>query len=222
MSILSAILFSWFFMSFFSSQSELLSRSEFFLETPESTLAAEQIPELQEIIRAHNELYYLKSEPIIDDIGYDKLFRKLSNAEARLGIFDANSPTKRIDVLLSHQFEKGKHLSPMISLDNTYNLAELSEFGKRARNVLDRNDPLAAIIELKFDGLGMSILYRNGTFVRALTRGNGVEGEDISVNALEVSGVPRTIPFTGEIEIRGEVVMPHSEFKRVNEARLIT
>lgn len=122
--------------------------------------------------------------------------------------------------MLSQQFQKGLHLKPMISLDNTYDVADILEFGKRARNYLGRTDPLASILELKFDGLGMSILYRNGVFVRALTRGNGVEGEDISINALQVGGVPRMIPFDGEIEIRGEVVMPHAEFERVNRERL--
>lgn len=202
------------------SRSELLSRSEYFLSVPEESLQIQDVAELQTIIREHNHLYYLESAPIVDDAQYDSLFRKLSDAEVRLGIFDLDSPTKRIGVMLSRQFEKGRHLSPMISLDNTYNAEEVLEFGKRARNFLGRFDSLASIIELKFDGLGISILYRNGSFVRALTRGNGVEGEDVSVNALEVGGVPRNIPFTDEIEIRGEVVMPHSEFERVNRERL--
>lgn len=201
-------------------RSELLSRSEHFLSVPNESIQLEDIRELQAIIREHNNLYYLDSAPIIDDAQYDRLFRKLSDAEVRFGVFDSESPTKRIGVMLSRQFEKGRHLSPMISLDNTYNAGEVLEFGKRARNFLDRFDPLASIIELKFDGLGISILYRNGSFVRALTRGNGVEGEDVSVNALEVGGIPRTIPFTDEIEIRGEVIMPHSEFDRVNRERL--
>lgn len=108
----------------------------------------------------------------------------------------------------------------MISLDNTYDIADILEFAKRARNILKHSEPLASVLELKFDGLGISVLYRDGAFVRALTRGNGIEGEDISVNALEIENIPKTIPFSGEVEIRGEVVMPYSAFERVNRERL--
>jgi len=202
------------------SQSQLVSLSESFLRREAPSVTESDIQVLQSLLRAHNERYYLHSDPVIDDGQYDRLFQLLKDAEARLGIVDPNSPTQRIEVLLSQQFQKGFHLKPMISLDNTYDVEDILEFGKRACNYLGRQDPLACLLELKFDGLGMSLLYRNGSFVRALTRGNGVEGEDISVNALQVGGVPRMIPFDGEIEIRGEVVMPHAEFDRVNRERL--
>lgn len=202
--------------------SQILERSEFFLRRDIISMTKDDIVELQNLVRIHNERYYLHSDPIVDDTQYDRLFQLLKSAEDRLGIRDPNSPTQRIDVLLSQQFQKGFHRSPMISLDNTYDVGEILEFGKRARNYLGRSDPLASILELKFDGLGMSILYRDGRFVRALTRGNGIEGEDISINALQVGGVPRMIDFKGEIEIRGEVVMPHTEFERVNRERLTT
>ncbi len=185
-------------------------------------MTPDEVASLQNLIRNHNERYYLKSDPIVDDAQYDRLFRLLRDAETRLGILDPTSPTQRVEVLLSQQFQKGLHLNPMISLDNTYDIAEILEFAQRARNHLGRPDPLACILELKFDGLGMSLLYRDGQFVRALTRGNGIEGENISVNALQVGGVPRMIDYRGEIEIRGEVVMPHSEFERVNRERLET
>jgi DNA ligase (NAD+) len=179
------------------------------------------ISELQEIIRDHNELYYVESDPIIDDGQYDILFRLLRELEEQYGVFDPTSPTRRIDVLVSRQFQKGTHLVPMISLDNTYNAEEVRDFGTRARNYLDSDsEPLASVLELKFDGLGMSVLYRDGAFVRALTRGNWLEWEDVSINALEIAGVPKILPFRGEIEIRGEVIMPHSAFERVNSDRL--
>lgn len=199
---------------------DLLDATEYFLKIKAELATKVEMRDLQELIRGHNSLYYLESHPIIDDGEYDRLFQLLKSIETHLDQIDVDSPTQRIEVLLSQQFQKGFHLKPMISLDNTYNVEDILEFGKRARNYLGRQDPLASLLELKFDGLGMSLLYRNGSFVRALTRGNGVEGEDISVNALQVNGVPRMIPFDGEIEIRGEVVMPHAEFERVNRERL--
>lgn len=106
-----------------------------------------------------------------------------------------NSPTKRIDVLVSSQFSKGLHTSPMISLDNTYDAADLADFEKRIRNILKSDQTLAYFMELKFDGLGLSITYRDGRLVRALTRGNGIEGEDVTVNTLQIANIPKTIPF---------------------------
>lgn len=184
-----------------------------------TAVTSHNIEELRNIIRKHNELYYLHSDPLVDDGQYDGLFKLLEKRERELGLYDPASPTSRIDVLLSRQFEKGKHLSAMISLDNTYNTEDILDFGKRARNILGRDYALPSCSELKFDGLGISILYRGGKLTRALTRGNGVEGEDVTLNALEISNIPKFISYEGEIEIRGEVVMPHSAFERVNKDR---
>lgn len=157
------------------SQSQILERTESYLKRDAKSMDLADVRQLQSLIRFHNERYYLESDPIIDDIQYDRLFERLKEVENLLGIHAPDSPTQRIEVLLSQQFQKGLHLKPMISLDNTYDIEEILEFGKRARNYLGRQDPLACVLELKFDGLGMSLLYRNGEFVRALTRGNGIE-----------------------------------------------
>lgn len=133
-------------------QSELLRRSQVYL-AGEVLLSVSSVLELQALIREHNRLYYQESSPVLDDGEYDALFRLLAEAEERFGIFDPQSPTKRIDVMLSRQFEKGRHLSPMISLDNTYDTQEIIAFGERARRYLGRDDPLACMLELKFDGL---------------------------------------------------------------------
>ena len=114
---------------------ELLTLSLTALGWSSQDLTTSQVRELQEIIRAHNTLYYIDSAPIIDDRQYDQLFRLLVASEERLGILDPNSPTNRVDVLLSRQFTKASHLAAMISLDNTYDAQEVLEFGGRIYNI---------------------------------------------------------------------------------------
>lgn len=111
----------------------------------------------------------------------------------------------------------------MISLDNTYDENDIAEFEGRIRNILKSDEILAYAMELKFDGLGLSLTYRDGELIRALTRGNGTEGEDVTINALQIKSIPKTIPFKSrEVEIRGEVVLPISEFIRINHERMET
>ncbi len=199
----------------------VLSRTLEILADPEG-LTASDIPEIRELLREHNRLYYVESAPVVSDVEYDRLFRLLVSLEEKFGDFDVSSPTNRIDVLLSRQFEKGEHRHPMISLDNTYDETDLVDFEKRIRNILKTDASLEYDVELKFDGLGISLSYEKGRLVRALTRGNGREGEDVTVNALVISNVPKNIPHDGDIEIRGEVIMPHEAFRRTNEERLLS
>ena len=111
----------------------------------------------------------------------------------------------------------------MISLDNTYDENDILDFEGRIRNILKSDETLEYAMEVKFDGLGLSLTYRDGELVRALTRGNGIEGEDVTINALQVRSIPRTISFTEkEVEIRGEIVLPISEFLRINRERIET
>lgn len=138
-------------------------------------LGESDISGLQVVLREHNRLYYTEQSPIISDREYDRLFSALKNLEEQYGVFDPTSPTKRIDVLVSSQFQKGFHASPMISLDNTYDEDDLLDFESRIRNILKSDRPLSYDMELKFDGLGLSLTYRDGRLVRALTRGNGIE-----------------------------------------------
>lgn len=154
---------------------ELSSRSNFFLNTDFQSLSSENIEELRDILREHNRLYYTESAPVVSDREYDTLFKLLEALEKRFNAYSPDSPTTKIDVLLSRQFQKAKHLAPMISLDNTYDAADIADFEKRIRNILKDEKELEYMIDLKFDGLGISILYREGKLVRALTRGNGVE-----------------------------------------------
>lgn len=145
------------------SKTALFELTRRFLSAKVEDISVAEISELQKMVRDHNELYYIESEPIVDDGQYDSLFRLLREAEEEHGIYDSKSPTNRIDVLVSRQFQKGLHLVPMISLDNTYNAQEVIEFGARVKKYLDEEDAdvkFACILELKFDGLGMSVLYR--------------------------------------------------------------
>lgn len=200
---------------------ELLARTLEILGSPECP-QRDDIPEIRNLLREHNRLYYMESAPVISDAEYDRLFKLLESLEEKFGDFDPSSPTSHIDVLLSRQFEKGEHRHPMISLDNTYDSDDLSDFEKRIRNILKTEEPLEYDIELKFDGLGISLTYERGRLVRALTRGNGLEGEDVTVNALTLENVPKIIAHRETIEIRGEVIMPHEAFRRTNEDRLLT
>ncbi len=116
-------------------------------------LTDSDIPEIRELLREHNRLYYVESAPVVSDAEYDRLFKLLISLEKKFGDFDVSSPTNRIDVLLSRQFEKGEHRHPMISLDNTYDETDLVDFEKRIRNILKTEDSLEYDVELKFDGL---------------------------------------------------------------------
>lgn len=136
----------------------LLSRTLEILRNPDAA-GSGAIAEIRDLLREHNRRYYVESDPVVSDAEYDALFKLLQSLEEKYSDFDPASPTNRIDVLLSRQFEKGEHRYPMISLDNTYNAEDLSDFEKRIRNILKTEDPLAYDIELKFDGLGASLTY---------------------------------------------------------------
>ena len=182
-------------------------------------LTKDDIRTLRDCIRAHNTLYYQKQSPIISDEEYDRLFAQLRELEKEHGDIDPTSPTQSIQVYLDRQFEKGRHSAPMLSLDNTYSTDDVRAFEERIRNILKTDEPIAYVIEPKFDGLGMALTYEDGRLVRALTRGNGVEGEDVTVNAFQIQNIPHTIPYTGTIEVRGEVIMTHDAFARLNSTR---
>ncbi len=199
---------------------DLLEKSKYFLNWGDFN--KEEVKELQDILREHNKLYYNEESPIITDKEYDDLFKLLKSLEEKYNIFDVNSPTKRIDVLVGNQFNKWTHIAPMISLDNTYDSEDILGFEKRILNILKRKIELPYVIELKFDWLWVSLTYRNWKLVRALTRWNWVEWEDITVNALQINSIPKEIPFDIDepLEIRWEVVMPISSFEDLNKRRL--
>jgi DNA ligase (NAD+) len=193
----------------------------------DSAQAEARIGELRKEIARHDELYYRRARPEIADGDYDRLKRELADLEKRFpqaaGIGGGESPTDRVGDDRTEGFQRFRHRRPMQSLDNTYSETELREFHARLARLLGRED-LVYCVEPKLDGVAVSLTYEKGRFVRAVTRGNGVEGDDITANALTIRGLPRELTAAGAsvpdaIEIRGEIYLTGAEFLRINEAR---
>ena len=202
----------------------LLSLSRDFL-TRSHNLKKEDILPLREIIVEHNNLYYQSESPIISDTEYDELFHALARAESDYDMLDGDSPTARLAILASEQFQKVKHAYPMISLDNTYNTEEVREFEWRIQKILKwkRSTNLSYYIQPKYDGLGLAVIYKYGKFEQAVTRGSGVEGEDVTLTTFEIENIPKNIKALESIEhmeIRWEVMLSRTEFDRINKERL--
>jgi DNA ligase (NAD+) len=179
-----------------------------------------EIEKLRAEIAEHDRCYYQEAQPKIDDQAYDKLKARLAELEAAHPEFDFEaSPTRSVGDDRLEAFESYRHRVPMLSLDNTYSSEELVEFGKRLeKRFPDR--PLEYLVEPKIDGVAVSLTYEGGAFVRAVSRGNGTEGDDITQNVKHLSGLPQTIEDAPEVlEVRGEIYMRHEEFERINAAR---
>lgn len=177
---------------------------------------------LVEEIRKHDRHYYVENRPIISDYEYDLLYKKLEKAEADHPEWvTSTSPTKRVGDPLREGFKQSAHDSPMLSLDNTYSPDELADFIKRIHKLLEKSD-VHYCAELKMDGVAVSIRYEKGIYVRALTRGDGKKGDDITANMKTILSVP--LELTGSdipdvLEIRGEVFMPHKVFQEQNRKK---
>ncbi len=179
-----------------------------------------EIAQLRAEIAKHDRLYYKDAEPMIDDQAYDRLKAELATLEAAHPEFDfGESPTQSVGDDRLEAFESYRHRKPMLSLDNTYSSEELIEFGRR----LDKRFPeqtLTYLVEPKIDGVAVSLTYEDGQLVRAVSRGNGVEGDDITQNVRPIAGLPARIDDAPAVlEVRGEIYMRHSEFERINAAR---
>jgi DNA ligase (NAD+) len=190
--------------------------------------AQKKIAALRAEIARHDERYFRQARPEISDHEYDLLKRDLAGLEARFPdaakAAGADSPTVRVGDDRAEGFATVRHRQPMQSLDNTYSEAELREFHARLVRLLGRED-LSYVVEPKIDGLAVSLTYEKGRFVRALTRGNGAEGDDVTANVLTIHRFPRELKATAQapvprlIEIRGEIYMTLAEFRRINAAR---
>jgi DNA ligase (NAD+) len=179
-----------------------------------------EIAQLRAEIAAHDRRYYKDAQPNIDDQAYDRLKARLAQLEAANPEFDfGTSPTRSVGDDRLEAFESYRHRLPMLSLDNTYSSAELFEFGQRLGKRFP-GEKLTYLVEPKIDGVAVSLTYEKGQLVRAVSRGNGVEGDDISSNVRGIRGLPETITEAPEIlEVRGEIYMRHQEFERINAAR---
>lgn len=198
-----------------------LELSKHYLQLEEKLFQSEDIQKLAELLKYHSDLYYNKETPIISDFEYDELFKKLQFLEEKFWIQEAQTLKVGSDVTGS-TFAKVKHSRPMISLDNTYNEWDLIDFDMRIKRVLwlsnEKNIPY--VIEFKFDGLGVELIYKNGKLTQAITRGNWVEWEDVTENIKTLKNIPQNISYKEHLEVRWEVVMPISSFQSLNKKAL--
>ncbi len=181
----------------------------------------ERIKELRELLHLHNHNYYVLNNPTISDFEFDALMRELQQLEnENPHLFDANSPTQRVGSDITKEFRQVVHKYPMLSLGNTYSKAEVADFYERVRRAL--NEDFEICCELKFDGTSISLTYIDGSLVRAVTRGDGEKGDDVTANVRTIRSVPLVLKGKGyprEFEIRGEVLMPWAVFERLNSER---
>jgi DNA ligase (NAD+) len=185
-----------------------------------------RIAQLREEINRHNFRYYVLDAPTISDADYDQLFRELLELEAQHPeLVTPDSPTQRVGAIPATQFGAVRHRVPMLSLDNAFGHDEFLEFDRRVKRGLGlpADTEVAYVCELKIDGLAISLTYEDGVFVTGATRGNGVEGEDVTANIRTVPAVPLRLRdeagAEGLIEIRGEVYLSRAEFDRINADR---
>ncbi|MCX6179890.1 MAG: NAD-dependent DNA ligase LigA [Chlorobiales bacterium] len=189
------------------------------------------IAELRKEIERHNHLYYLEAKPEISDYDFDKLLEKLIALERQYpDLITPDSPSQRVGGTITRVFPSVQHREPMLSLSNTYSRGELEEFYNRVRKllILEGVHEQEMVAELKFDGVAVSLLYRKGLLVRGATRGDGLQGDDITANIKTIPTIPLRLPDFGslfaeseenEIEIRGEVFMRKEDFEQLNDSR---
>ncbi|MBO5041113.1 MAG: NAD-dependent DNA ligase LigA [Clostridia bacterium] len=172
-----------------------------------------EIDNLRKTLEYHSYKYYVEDSPEISDFEYDALFRRLQDLEKEYPQFDdPNSPTKRVGGIALDKFEKVTHTVPLGSLSDVFSFDELRAFMNDKEN-----DEFS--VEAKIDGLSVALRYENGVLVRGATRGNGVVGEDVTSNIRTIRSIPLTIPYTGTLEVRGEVYLPRASFEKLNKKR---
>ena len=191
-----------------------------------SKFPADSKKEIEMLVKDLNEhcyRYYVLDTPAISDAEYDKLFRRLQELEEQYHYILPDSPTQRIGAPPLEKFEKVKHTDPMLSLGNAFSHDEVREFDKRVKKVLKTDREIEYTVEPKYDGLAMELTYRKGMLIRASTRGDGFEGEDVTRNIKTIKAVPLMIegvhPVPEEIDIRGEVFIDIAEFEKLNNDR---
>ena len=182
------------------------------------------VAELREVLNFHDWLYYVESDPVITDYDYDTLFARLKAVEEdNPSLVTADSPTQRVAHGLNNDFPTVSHLVPMMSLENSYNAEDLREFDRRVREALPSGESILYTVEPKYDGSSIAVIYENDQLVRAATRGNGVEGDEITANGRTIRTLPLSAPFSrlgiSRVEVRGEVLIELDAFRKLNEKR---
>ena len=197
-----------------------LSPFNFHLST-EKMVVKDKIKALREALEQHNYNYYVLSAPTISDREFDEMMKELQILEeAHPEYADPHSPTQRVGSDLSKEFEQVVHKYPMLSLGNTYSEDEVKDFYERIAR--DLNEPFEIVAELKYDGTSISLTYEDGRLVRAVTRGDGTRGDDVTANVKTIRSVPLKLMgdrYPATFEIRGEILLPWAEFDRLNKER---
>ena len=181
----------------------------------------ERIIKLKKEIEDYNNKYYILNQPIITDFEYDILINELNTLEKKYpDFFTEDSPTQRVGSDITKQFEQTEHKYPMLSLGNTYSEEDLKDFDNRIRKLYP--DSFDYVCELKYDGASISIIYSNGRYKQAITRGDGTKGDDVTLNVKTIRSVPLKVTGSAmpdEFIIRGEIIIPRAEFDEMNEER---
>lgn len=180
----------------------------------------DRIVELRELIHSYNTKYYIHSISLVSDYEFDQLLKELEELEIKYPeLYDANSPTKRVGGDITKSFETVLHKYPMLSLSNSYSKDDITDFDQRVKKIIDV--PLTYICELKYDGVAISIIYKNGNLVKAITRGDGTQGEDVTNNVRTISSIPLVLTgdYPENLEVRGEIMYSKSVFKELNQNR---
>ena len=179
-----------------------------------------RISELSKIIENHNYNYYVLTQPTISDYDFDMLLNELIELEKLFpDLILPDSPTQRVGGDLTKEFKTVKHRYPMLSLSNSYNIEEVKDFISRIKKTIEED--VEFVCELKFDGVSISLTYENGLFVKAVTRGDGTQGDDVTTNIKTIRSIPLRLKgnYPDFFEMRGEVIMPHSSFSSINAER---
>jgi DNA ligase (NAD+) len=197
----------------------------------DSVKAKREIEQLRAEINRHNRLYYVEAKPVISDFEFDKLLERLIELEKEFpGLVTPDSPSQRVGGEITKIFPAVMHREPMLSLSNTYSIDEVADFCRRVEKLVEAEGGRTPefVAELKFDGVAVSLLYRDGLLVRGATRGDGTRGDDITANLRTIPTIPLSIPVSAgplfgaqgsEVEVRGEVFMRKEDFEKLNEDR---
>jgi DNA ligase (NAD+) len=183
--------------------------------------AKKKIEQLTAELNEHNYRYYILSNPVILDYDFDMKLKELEKLEKEFPEFaDESSPAKRVGGDITKEFQQVVHQYPMMSLGNTYSRQELADFDARVKKVIE--EEVEYVCELKYDGVAIGLRYENGKLIQAVTRGDGVQGDDVTNNVRTIKSIPlklRGNTYPDKFEIRGEVMLPHASFDKMNEAR---
>ena len=182
----------------------------------------EQIEQLRRVLNEHNYNYYVLNSPTISDKEFDVMLRKLQDLEAaHPEFYDPYSPTQRVGSDITQGFKQVVHERPMLSLGNSYSIEEVQDFLRRAKDGLG-GEPVQIVGEMKYDGTSISCTYEHGCLVRAVTRGDGVRGDDVTANVITIKSVPLQLQpgdWPDKFEVRGEILLPWASFERLNKER---